>query len=1786
MRKFYSLSVACIVTVLCLFGIEAEAQTQLNQGFESVTFPPTGWTNSSWTRSTTASDVAVGSAAATAGANNGILTTSAISYPSSVSFYLGRSTNATAKTLNIRVSTTTQVAAATGTIVATYDHSTVASGTYIQYTVDLSAYKSFSTVYIAFEKVSSTTSPWRLDQIVVTTAEPTTQASSVNFTSVANTSFTANWTNGNGSRRAVFMREADAGTITNPSDGTKYTASADWSSKGTQLGTSGYYCIYDGTGTSVSVTNLTSGTAYYVQVFEYNSDASVTAASINYYTATATNNPNNQTTTGGCSAPGTQVSNLAAGSATSSQFNVTWTAGTGDGSMVVIRPTAQSILAPTSGNAYTANTDYTLAGQINTDNRVVFRAAGTSVTPTNLSAETQYTVTAYEYNSSGDCYNLTSPPSVTLFTLSTAPSAHAAAFSSSAASPTSIDLSFSAASTITNADGYIIIQRSGSAPTGTPTNGTGYSVGNAIGDGTVAAIITSTASTGITITGLNAATQYHFVLIPYNYNGSNAATYNYYTAATIPSTNATTQSLSAPSISSPTATGISNNAATLGGNVTSDGGAAISARGVVWSQTSLNNDPTIGDGNSTNVTGSGTTGVFTVNAGSLPAATQISYKAYATNSQGTSYTTATTFTTLSTAPTTAATSMTFGTYTTNSVQLSWTNGDGAARIVVARLNATSRVAPTNGTGYTPADADFSNGSNPTTGTGNVVIYNGTASTVTVSGLASGTAYAFDVYEFNGSGVTANYFGTVLTGSKSTIAAEPTVQASSVTFTNVTATGFKINWTLGNGANSLVVVKDGGAVDADPVDGTSYSANLAFGSGNTTGTGNYVVYRATLNTATITGLTDGHTYHVAVYTYNGNAGSGAENYLLTPATSSQIAATVTYYSQSSGDPATMSNWNSARNGSGSAPAALTDGNFVIQNTHNMTTTGTVSFGASGYKLQIENGGTLTANNAVTIVSGTTFQIDNGGTYIHNNTGTPGTTIFNGTESFGVSSNFTIQNWNGTGSIPSATFGNLTITYSPTAAWNQSGSITSIKGNFTLNNASSNAFRFCGNANFTLTVEGDFVVTSGLLQFNNGSAGNTYVLNIGGSYNQTGGTFDPNTSTSNLTINFTGTNKTFTQSAGTLTNTRINWALSNGASLTIASNFTLAGSRTFTLNTTSALTVAENVALTIAGTADFNNQSVTFKSSATGTARLANITGSITNATNVTIERYIPAKRAWRLLTAPLTGSSNNSVYYNWQNNGVTGSGVEIWGPGGSSNPSSGNGLAAGTGTSMRKYTSSGWTNITDTKNESLFSGTGNNAFAIFVTGPFQNGSGNIATGSVATTLSATGTLRTGAVSFTNIATSNHTMIGNPYASPVDLDAAITAGTNLQQFAWFWDPQLGTVGGYTTYDVSANSYSDVSGSFTNATVLQSGQAFFVKATGAAGTLNFTEANKTTTSTNAVFRTANGIEIFRTKLSRINAGTPLTVDAVMNVYNAGDNAAVDAGDASKFSNPGENMSIIRNGSYLSVEHRPVISANDTIFLTLWNMTATNYRFAFTAENMSSSGLSAFLEDAYLNTSTPVSLNGNTVEVDFAVTSNAATTGNRFRIVFRPATTLPLAINNIKAFEKGNAIAVEWSNSSETNVERYEVERSADGRNFTKAATVSAKANNGSAVNYQWIDNNPLGSTNYYRIKVLAAGDNKYSSIVKVNLQKGTTYISLYPNPVKGESVQLQLSNLAKGQYTIKMYNSAGQQVYQRSLQHNGGSASETISLGNALPSGSYVLRLTGTDIDLNQRIIIEKP
>ncbi|WP_347923007.1 choice-of-anchor D domain-containing protein [Pontimicrobium sp. SW4] len=96
-------------------------------------------------------------------------------------------------------------------------------------------------------------------------------------------------------------------------------------------------------------------------------------------------------------------------------------------------------------------------------------------------------------------------------------------------------------------------------------------------------------------------------------------------------------SASVPIVTTTTASNISTTSATIGGNVTSDGGDTVSERGVVYAITSTNNNPTIGGIGVTKDDNASGIGAFSESITGLAASTQYSYAAYAINNQGTSY---------------------------------------------------------------------------------------------------------------------------------------------------------------------------------------------------------------------------------------------------------------------------------------------------------------------------------------------------------------------------------------------------------------------------------------------------------------------------------------------------------------------------------------------------------------------------------------------------------------------------------------------------------------------------------------------------------------------------------------------------------------------------------------------------------------------------------------------------------------------------------------------------------------------------------------------------------------------------------------------------------------------------------------------------------------------------------------------------------------------------------------------------------------------------------------------
>lgn len=219
------------------------------------------------------------------------------------------------------------------------------------------------------------------------------------------------------------------------------------------------------------------------------------------------------------------------------------------------------------------------------------------------------------------------------------------------------------------------------------------------------------------------------------------------------------------------------------------------------------------------------------------------------------------------APTLPASNLYFAQVDGGYFNLGWTPGNGARRIIVCKAGSPVVFVPQNGTDYS-ANTVFGSGQQPLPG--EFVVYNSAFTSFYLTGLSPATQYYFAVFEYNGTGASAEYLtATYLTANAATASA-PSVQVSNVVFSGITTNSVNVNWTAGNGQRRMVVVREGSPVDAEPNSSQPYTGNSIFGSGAAVGNGNYSVYSSTGTSTAVTGLKQGTRYYFSFYEYNGSA----------------------------------------------------------------------------------------------------------------------------------------------------------------------------------------------------------------------------------------------------------------------------------------------------------------------------------------------------------------------------------------------------------------------------------------------------------------------------------------------------------------------------------------------------------------------------------------------------------------------------------------------------------------------------------------------------------------------------------------------------------------------------------------------------------------------------------------------------------------------------------------------------------------------------------------------------
>lgn len=176
------------------------------------------------------------------------------------------------------------------------------------------------------------------------------------------------------------------------------------------------------------------------------------------------------------------------------------------------------------------------------------------------------------------------------------------------------------------------------------------------------------------------------------------------------------------------------------------------------------------------------------------------------------------------------------------------------------------------------------------------------------------------------------------------------------------------------------------------------------------------------------------------------------------------------------------------------------------------------------------------------------------------------------------------------------------------------------------------------------------------------------------------------------------------------------------------------------------------------------------------------------------------------------------------------------------------------------------------------------------------------------------------------------------------------------------------------------------------------------------------------------------------------------------------------------------------------------------------------------------------------------------------------------------PVTLTDFRAQKEEATALLEWETTEETNSDRFEVQKSADGKKWETFQIVTAQGESKSLISYSAVDASPFAGENFYRLHMIDKdGSNAYSRIRKLNFN-ALASISVYPNPVS-DILSIDMADWSKAS-AISVSNSAGKPVYKSQ-----GSLEKNINV-KGWPAGIYMVQITSTGGAMNSyKIIVAK-
>jgi hypothetical protein len=175
-----------------------------------------------------------------------------------------------------------------------------------------------------------------------------------------------------------------------------------------------------------------------------------------------------------------------------------------------------------------------------------------------------------------------------------------------------------------------------------------------------------------------------------------------------------------------------------------------------------------------------------------------------------------------------------------------------------------------------------------------------------------------------------------------------------------------------------------------------------------------------------------------------------------------------------------------------------------------------------------------------------------------------------------------------------------------------------------------------------------------------------------------------------------------------------------------------------------------------------------------------------------------------------------------------------------------------------------------------------------------------------------------------------------------------------------------------------------------------------------------------------------------------------------------------------------------------------------------------------------------------------------------------------------LPVKLEYFESNVKNNAVELSWKVANNEEAAKFEIEKSADGKEYNSIATIYP-ANKGTQSVYRYTDDKTNQANIYYRLKITDSdGVITFSKVIVINFNKALFNLKI-ANPVYADMTMMYESSNNQ-QCSIRMFNTAGVLVHTQQVTVHTGSNRIQVS-GNYMRSGGgYIIEFTD---ELNNRI-----